>query len=56
MLIRRVAFKKVFIFWLCWVFIAVQGLSLVAESKGYSLVGVPGLRIVVVSLVAEHRL
>ena len=24
-------------FWLCWVFIAVRGLSLVAASRGYSL-------------------
>ena len=23
-------------FWLCWVFVAVHGLSLVAESRGYS--------------------
>ena len=26
-----------FYFWLCWVFIAVRGLSLVAASRGYSL-------------------
>ena len=25
-----------FSFWLCWVFVAVRGLSLVAESRGYS--------------------
>ena len=30
-------FKKIFIyFWLCWVFVAVRGLSLVASSGGYS--------------------
>ena len=29
-------FFNLFIFWLCWVFVAVRGLSLVAESGGYS--------------------
>ena len=43
-------------FWLPWVFIAVQGLSLVAKSRGYSLVVMQGLLSVVASLVAEHRL
>ena len=33
-------------FWLCWVFVAARGLSLVAVS---------GLLIVVASLVVEHR-
>ena len=33
-----------------------SGFSLVAESGGYSLVGVHGLLIVVVSLAMEHRL
>ena len=32
------------------------GFSVVAESRGYSLVAVLGLLIVVASLVAEHRL
>ena len=41
-------------FWLCWVFVV--GFSLVAVSRGYSLVGVHGLLIVVASLVVEHRL
>ena len=44
-------------FWLCWVFVV--GFSLVAVSRGYSLVGVHGLLIVVgfsCSLVVEHRL
>ena len=27
--------KIIFYFWLCWVFTAISGLSLVAESKGY---------------------
>ena len=42
-------FKKLFIylFWLCWVF---------AAALGYSLVAVCRLLIVVSSLVAEHRL
>ena len=42
--------------WLCWVFVAVSGLSLVAASEGYSLVAVRGLLIAVASLVAEHWL
>ena len=33
-----------------------RGISLVAVSRGYFLVAVCGLLIVVVSLVAEHRL
>ena len=40
-------------FWLCWVFVAARGLSLVAASGGYA---VHGLLIVVASLVVEHRL
>ena len=49
--------KKMFIylFRLCWVFIAVCGLSLVAGDGGYSRV-VCGLLIAVASLVVEHRL
>ena len=42
--------------WLCWVFIAVCGLSLVWESRGYSLVVVWGLLIAAVSLVVVHGL
>ena len=37
-----------------WVFIATHGLSLIAASWGYSLVGVFRLLIVVASLVVEH--
>ena len=49
-------FFKLFIyFWLCSVFVAVRGLSLVAASGGYS-VAVRRLLIAVASLVAEHRL
>ena len=29
-------------FWLCWVFLAVSGLSLVTAREGYSLVAVLG--------------
>ena len=45
-----------YLFWLCWVFIAACELSVVAASGGYSLVGMHPLLIVVASLVAEHRL
>ena len=41
---------------LCWVFVVVDGLSLVAESKGYSSLWCYGLLIAVAFLVAEHRL
>ena len=43
-------------FWLCWVFVAAHGLSLVAVSGGYSSVAVRGLLIEVASLVVEHGL
>ena len=43
-------------FWLCWVFVALHGLSLVTASRGYSLAVVHGLVIAVASLVAEYRL
>ena len=36
-------------FWLHWVFVAAHRLSLVAESRGYSLVAVRGLLIAVAS-------
>ena len=39
-------------FWLCWVFVAARGLSLVSESRGYSLAVVCGLLTAVSSLVA----
>ena len=42
-------------FWLPWVFTAVRGLSLAAESRGYSPVVVRGLLIAVDSLV-QHGL
>ena len=43
-------------FWVHWVFVAVQGLSLVAASGGYSLVDMHRLLTVVASLVVEHEL
>ena len=45
-----------FYFWLCWVFVAACGLSLVAASVGYSLLPCVGFLIAVVSPVAEHGL
>ena len=50
-------FKKIInYFWLLWVFIVVCGLSLVAASRGYSLVVVHRLLTVVASLVVEDGL
>ena len=51
----QVFFLKILIlyFWLCQVFIAAQGLSLVVESRGYSLVAVHGVLFVVASLVED---
>ena len=49
-------FKKLINFWLCWVIIAVHGLSLVIESRGYSIVAEHRFLTIVTSLVAEHRL
>ena len=45
----------IYLFWLCWVFVAACRLSLVLESGAYSLVTIHGLLIAVASLV-EHRL
>ena len=45
-----------FLFRPCWVPTAVCGLSLVAASRGCSLVAVPELRDAVTSLVVEHQL
>ena len=41
--------------WLCWIFAAVPGRSLVVASRAYSLVAVRGLLITVDSLAAEYR-
>ena len=43
-------------FWLCWVFVSVRGLSLVAASGGPLFIAVHGPLTVAASLVAEHRL
>ena len=48
-------FFYLFMFWLCWVFVSVRGLSLVAASGGHSSSRCAGLSLVA-SLVAEHRL
>ena len=48
-------FHYLFIYWLCWVFVAAHGLSLFVASRGHSLVAVLRLLTVVASLVAEHR-
>ena len=54
-------FLKIFIylfiyFWLCWVVIAVRGLSSSCGEQGLLFIAVHGLLIAVASLVAEHRL
>ena len=41
---------------LCWAFVAVRGLSLVVESRGYSLGEVRGLLFAVACLTADHGL
>ena len=43
-------------FWLCWVFVSVQGLSLVVASGGHSSSQCVGLFTIAASIVAEHRL
>ena len=45
-----------FYFQLCWVFYRCLGFSLVAESRGYSLVAVLRLLVALASLVVELRL
>ena len=45
-----------FYFWLCWVFVSVRGLSLVAASGGPLFIAVRGPLTIAASLVAEHRL
>ena len=40
--------------WLCWVFVAEWAFSLVAESRGSSLVAVCRLLVALGSLVTEH--
>ena len=53
--ILNFGFIYLFIYlWLCWVFVSVRGLSLVAASGGHSSLRCAGL-IIAASLVAEHR-
>ena len=48
-------FKKIFVYlWLCWIFIAAIGFSVVTAGGGYSLVVVHGLLIEVASFVVER--
>ena len=54
--LNRTFFKINIYFWLCWVFVAESGFSLVEENWGYSLVEGHGLLTTVASLVAGHRL
>ena len=42
--------------WLCWVFVSVQGLSLVVASGGPLFIAVRWPLTIAASLVAEHRL
>ena len=49
-------FLYLFIFWLCWVFVSVRGLSPVAASGGPLFIAVRGPLTIAASLVAEHRL
>ena len=49
-------FFRFIYFWLHWVFIAARGLSLVAESMGYTVVVELRLLTVVASLAVEPRL
>ena len=48
-------FKNFIYLWLCWVFVATRGLSLVVASGGFSLVAGYGLLIAVDFLVAGYR-
>ena len=49
-------FKFIYLhIWLHWVFVAIHGLSLVALSRGYSLIMGYGILLAVASLVAPHR-
>ena len=43
-----------FIYWLCWVFIAVRGLSLVVANQGLLFLVVHGL--LITGALVEHRL
>ena len=58
---RTFSFFLIFIYlfiylWLCWVFISVQGLSLVVARGGPLFIAVHGPLTIAASLVVEHRL
>ena len=55
-LLKFLSLLKSVYFWLCWVFVAVSGLSLVSESGGYPPAAVLGLLTVVAPLVCGLRL
>ena len=46
----------IYLFWWCWVFVAVHRLSLDPATIGYSLIAVHRLPIVLASLTEGHRL
>ena len=46
--------KILFIFWLCWVFVAVHWLSLVAATGGYSLLWYTGFSLQWLLFAVEH--
>ena len=52
----KIFFKNYYLIWLCWDFVATPGLSLVAESRGYSLVVVCRFRAAMASLISVHGL
>ena len=47
---------KFIYFWLHWVFVAARGLSLASESRGYPLIAVHRLLIVVASPISDYGL
>ena len=53
---KLMTFFNVFYFWLCWVFIAVEGLSQVAEGWGRSLGAACGLLTAAAPLCFEAHL
>ena len=54
--LRIYLIKKLFYFWLCWIFAAARSLSLVSESGVYFPFVARRLLTVVASLTVEHRI
>ena len=52
----RTIFKNLIYYWLYWVFVTAQGLSLAVEPGGYSLAAVHRFLMPIASLVPEHNL